>query len=255
MKQVRKSVLIADLIQKDVLNSQLVAGQSLNELELSRIHKVSRVVVRESLSLLAGRGIVTYTYNKGASLVELDLVEVNKIICNRMYLEALVLLLARKHATEPEKRKLQSAFKELNTYSKCRTHDEFIKLFTAHTNFHRFLWDLSHNPFLKDSLDRLCLPLWLYYLKNRSLSSDNDFKNAPARHKPLLDFVLAEGQNHQSIQGLNEQSQALISVHAGSYVSGFMPPVMQPLINGLTSPFASGKENKGKNGSAMADNS
>ena len=116
MKQVRKSVLIADLIQKDVLNSQLVAGQSLNELEISRRHRVSRVVVRESLSLLAGRGIVTFTQNKGAALVEVDLVGVHAILRNRIYLESLVLLLARQNATEPEKVQLQAAFKELEFY-------------------------------------------------------------------------------------------------------------------------------------------
>lgn len=78
---------IAERLRERILEGELRPGATLREVALAAELETSRNTLRESLRLLAARGLVTQTPNRGAAVRTLTLEDVRDIYCARRVVE------------------------------------------------------------------------------------------------------------------------------------------------------------------------
>lgn len=83
--------LIASALRADILQGRLKSGQPLRQDDIAAKFGVSKIPVREALYQLKAEGLVTFIPNRGATVSELSLQEVDEIYTMRIALETTAL--------------------------------------------------------------------------------------------------------------------------------------------------------------------
>ena len=101
------------LIRTRILNFSILPGVKLSDKDLAEELGISRTPVREALIRLAGHGLVQSLHNRGFSVREFTVKEVEDIYTLREALELLAVKLAMKNL---DKEKIQVLQKLLDSY-------------------------------------------------------------------------------------------------------------------------------------------
>ena len=83
--------LIADALRADILQGRLKSSQPLRQDDIAAKFGVSKIPVREALYQLKAEGLVTFIPNRGATVSELSIQEVDEIYTMRIALETTAL--------------------------------------------------------------------------------------------------------------------------------------------------------------------
>jgi DNA-binding GntR family transcriptional regulator len=189
--------MIAHKIESMILEGQIGAGERLKENYLSREFGVSQTTIRESLRMLESRGFVRHFPNKGTFIISLTGDDLAQLTEARLILETEALRLAKERASPQEKKRLYELLSLLATSSQEK---DLFKYHEAHMNFHSYLWLISHNNYLADSLRRLVFPLWAFYqqiMYNRKAQGLSGNRT----HEPIVHYItgLSSGQSAEQI--------------------------------------------------------
>ena len=68
-----RALSVMDRVREAILGGAVVAGERLNEVQLSKTLSVSRTPVRAALQALAGEGLLDYAPNRGFTVREFPL--------------------------------------------------------------------------------------------------------------------------------------------------------------------------------------
>jgi DNA-binding GntR family transcriptional regulator len=146
---------VVEALKDAFLSGELKPGDPLVERELARQMKVGTPVVREALISLQGQGFVRRVTNTGTFVTQFTAEELHQLYTLREVLELLALQWARTRVAESDLRELGRQVAKVIEAGERGNRREFLELDYA---FHRQCWELSGNPYLAQTLDRLMAP-------------------------------------------------------------------------------------------------
>ena len=165
IEPVSKKARLVILLREAIMSGAIQTGEQIVEGKVAQQFGVGQGLIREALIELEHQGFVQRTPFSGTQVSKLNLEDAQQIFDVRIELEPLAFSLAG-HKASPEK--LNDAFKlaaDAKTAAEAENLDAF---FDNHLAFRKKIWELSGNPYLKQTLERLVIPLYALYLIRRS---------------------------------------------------------------------------------------
>ena len=205
-----KDDLVAAL-QEDIVLGRLAPGARLVEEELAARFRTKRHVLREAFIELERYGLIERRPNRGASVRQLTLEDVNQIYAVREILERA----AAAQFPLPLEKKIYQAIETAQ-----RRHDAAVELgdakavFRANFEFHEALFAACGNPYLAAAIDdfrRKTHVVWSY-----AIVKPEYFRNAQREHRAMLK-ALREGDRKRLVElcaaHLDISRQAYLQTH------------------------------------------
>lgn len=171
-----------EMLKRAILTGELKAGQPLVEASLAAWCQVSRTPVREALRRLEQDGMVERS-DRGLVIRERSPQEILDIYETRIALEATAGRMAAERRTDHDVRLLRRLCERGNQISD----NDIAVLVEANRQFHRAVWQASHNDSLLDLLERLNLHLARY--PETTLAAPGRWHNARRQHGQLVDAI------------------------------------------------------------------
>ncbi|MES1262458.1 MAG: GntR family transcriptional regulator [Acidobacteriota bacterium] len=150
---------VINALKDSFLRGHFHPGDAIVERELARQMNVGTPVVREALISLQGQGFVRRVTNTGTFVTQFSAEEVSQLYALRVELETLALQWARGRVTSADLDDLTRMVEDVVKAGETGDKREFLQKDYA---FHRRCWQLSGNPFLAETLERLMAPLFAF---------------------------------------------------------------------------------------------
>ena len=188
--QDRPPALLADRAYEELrdrlVTLQIKPGEPIDEDQLGRELEMGRTPIREAIKRLALENLVTVFPRRGTFAAEINITDLAHITDVRQALEGQAAYRAAERLTEPQREELMQLLEELHA---SRGSDDMPALMALDTRVHRFIYRLSGNPFLEETLDRYFnLSLRIWYLVIDRLP--HMFQRVH-EHEPLLEAIAA----------------------------------------------------------------
>lgn len=171
-----------EMLKQAILSGELKPGRPLVETSLAAWCQVSRTPIREALRRLEQDGLVQRS-DRGLVVRERSPQEILDIYETRIALEAAAGRMAAERRTEHDVRLLRRLHERSNQISV----DDIPAVVEANRQFHRTVWQASHNESLFDLLDRLELHLARY--PETTLAAPGRWDAARHQHEALVDAI------------------------------------------------------------------
>lgn len=176
---------VIEQIRNAILSGAFQPGERMNEVQLAKQFRVSRIPVREALGQLQEQGLVMNKPRRGMFVISLSEEDVQRINSLRILLESEAIKLCTANMTSTIAKRLEILVERMEDHSK-RTDLEASAL---DLEFHRTIWAYSGNPYLEKSLNSIVTVLFahqaLAYMKVDSLP-----KWPLDHHRALLNVLL-----------------------------------------------------------------
>jgi DNA-binding GntR family transcriptional regulator len=202
-----KNDLVAAL-QEDIVLGRLAPGARLVEEELAERFGTKRHVLREAFIELERCGLIERRPNRGASVRQLTLQDVNQIYAVREILERAAAAQMVIPLGKPQYEAIEAA---------QRRHDAAVeagdakRVFRANFEFHEALFAACGNPYLAAAIDdfrRKTHVVWSY-----AIVKPEYFRNAQREHRSMLK-ALREGERKR----LTELCAAHLDISRQAYL-------------------------------------
>jgi len=143
---------VYSLLRSRILNFSILPGVKISDKDIAEELGISRTPVREALIRLAGHGLVQSMHNRGFSVREFTVKEVEDIYTLRNALELLAVKLAMKNL---DKERIQVLQKLLDSYPDLIASGNRNEFNRADEDFHMLIAEFSENRPLKSQLNSL----------------------------------------------------------------------------------------------------
>jgi len=174
----------AQVIRNAIIAGELKAGDRLVEQKWAARFGIGQPTLREALKELQYQGFVERMGQRGTYVTRLDEKDYRAILEIRLPLEALAFKRAAAIFTPQIERELGSLI--LSMTQACENGD--VPAFHSHdVAFHRRIWDLADNKYLKATLESLCFRLFVFAVVGRD--KDNWFRAAIRQHQAMLEAL------------------------------------------------------------------
>ncbi|HMH64027.1 MAG TPA: GntR family transcriptional regulator [Rhizomicrobium sp.] len=148
---------VVKVLSADILSGKYRPGDRLNESQIARELKMSRIPVREALSQLQEQGLVQNRERRGMFVTNIGPEEVLQISSLRIILETEALRLARARMTPEILAVLDSLVGRMDSWN-----GTLLEAAALDLEFHRTLWKAAGNPYLERALNALMVPLFAH---------------------------------------------------------------------------------------------
>ncbi len=188
--QNRPPALLADRAYEELrdrlVTLQIKPGEPIDEDQLGRELEMGRTPIREAIKRLALENLVTVFPRRGTFAAEINITDLAHITDVRQALEGQAAYRAAERITDAQQAELTQLLDELCA---SRGSDDMPALMELDTRVHRFIYRLSGNPFLEETLYRYFnLSLRIWYLVIDRLP--HMFQRVH-EHEPLLEAIAA----------------------------------------------------------------
>ena len=188
--QNRPPALLADRAYEELrdrlVTLQIKPGEPIDEDQLGRELEMGRTPIREAIKRLALENLVTVFPRRGTFAAEINITDLAHITDVRQALEGQAAYRAAERITDAQQAELTQLLDELHA---SRGSDDMPALMALDTRVHRFIYRLSGNPFLEETLYRYFnLSLRIWYLVIDRLP--HMFQRVH-EHEPLLEAIAA----------------------------------------------------------------
>lgn len=185
IKPISKKDQVIEMIKGAILSGKMEPGDPIVENKVAQDLGVGTPLVREALIELEHKGFVQKFPFKGTSVTKLSPSEIEHIFRLRVELEALAIEWAKKNATAADIEELRQLADGMHRGAHEMALDSFYENDIA---FHRKLWQLSGNPYLVDTLERLVVPLFAFFLMRNDRDKENYLESAES-HVEIIGFL------------------------------------------------------------------
>ena len=185
IKPISKKDQVIEALKKAILLGRLASGEPIVENKVAQDLGVGTPLVREALIELEHQGFVQKFPYKGTYVTKLSPDEIEQIFLLRIELESLAIEWAKQHATPADIAELRRLAQEMEQSAEQVRLDRFYEHDIA---FHRKLWSLSGNLYLVDTLERLVVPLFAFFLMRNDRDQENYIESA-ADHQQFVDSL------------------------------------------------------------------
>lgn len=148
-----------EVLRDAIFNGSFRPGQRMVELTLGRELGVSQATVREALYELEHLGLVERTANVGTNVVQITPQMVFERTKLRALLEGYAVAEAMDRITNEDIRLLKEKAELIEFQS---TQNDIILSAVADLEFHSYLWGLSENRTMIETLERITCPLFAF---------------------------------------------------------------------------------------------
>jgi DNA-binding GntR family transcriptional regulator len=188
--QNRPPALLADRAYEELrdrlVTLQIKPGEPIDEDQLGRELEMGRTPIREAIKRLSLENLVTVFPRRGTFAAEINITDLAHITDVRQALEGQAAYRAAERITDAQQAELAQLLEELHA---SRGSDDMPALMALDTRVHRFIYRLSGNPFLEETLYRYFnLSLRIWYLVIDRLP--HMFQRVH-EHEPLLEAIAA----------------------------------------------------------------
>jgi len=176
----------AQAIRNAIISGELKAGDRLPEQQWATRFGIGQPTLREALKELQYQGFVEKIGNRGTFVTKLDEEDFRAILEVRLPLEAMAFERAAVRLTPEVEQQLSSLI--LLMARDCETGD--VQAFHSQdVEFHRTVWDLANNKYLKASLEGLCFRLFVFAVVGRD---KNWFRASVRQHQAMLEALCSK---------------------------------------------------------------
>src|SRR5262245_46513214 len=165
IEPVSKKTRIVTLLRDAIISGAIQSGEQIVEGKVAQQLGVGQGLIREALIELEHNGFVHRTPFSGTQVSKLTLEDAQQIFEIRIQLEPLAFFLAGRLATSEQMNDVGVLAAKSKHAAAAEDLDAF---FDNHLALRRKIWELSGNRYLKQTLERLVIPLYALYLIRRS---------------------------------------------------------------------------------------
>jgi DNA-binding GntR family transcriptional regulator len=165
IEPVSKKTRLVTSLREAIVSGAIQTGEQIVEGKVAQQFGVGQGLIREALIELEHQGFVQRTPFSGTQVSKLSLEDAQQIFDIRIELEPLAFWLTGHKATADQLKEVKELATKAKTAASPETLDEF---FENHLAFRRRVWELSGNRYLKQTLERLVIPLYALYLIRRA---------------------------------------------------------------------------------------
>lgn len=180
------TALVAERIERLILEGRLSAGDRINEVVLAKELGVSRGPVREAARQLVNSGLVQFVANKGAFVREIDEADMLELYDLRAVLTGYACGLAASHASDADRADLLALRDELVDAARSGDRDAY---FDRNLAFHDRLIAMAKGRRLAGIYDGLVKEAHLF--RRVSLQTFTDIEQSLSDHCEIVDAILA----------------------------------------------------------------
>ena len=182
----KKDQVIA-AIKDAILSGVVEPGDQIVESRMAHELGSGIPLVREALVALEHQGFVQKTPYKGTTVTKLEPKQIQDNFQLRVELEPLAVEWASGNVTPADIRQLRDLIGRMERAAADLDLDQFYQ---NDLEWHRKLWDLSGNAYLADTLERLVVPLFAFFVMKTSREKEAYVESA-ATHARIVE-ALAE---------------------------------------------------------------
>lgn len=190
------------ILNKNLLNMNLVPGVALSEQEIANELEMSRTPVREAFIRLAHENLLEIIPQKGTYVAKIDLGQVEESIFLRQTMEAAVMNLACSRFSKENLQRLQDC---IDLQELCVKREDFPRFFELDGTFHGIIY----NACGKSRIWRMIEQMSLNYNRVRMLNLLNGYYEMPklfGQHEAIYFSIANQNGN---------KGQTLIQQHIG----------------------------------------
>lgn len=136
-------------MKDEILSGKLKRGAKLTEKLICTEHGVSRTPVRQALQKLEMEGLAKSIPNRGFFVIGLSSKDYEDLFTLRRIYEAQALTWAIERATKEEREQIEELFEFMEFYTMKK---DVAKMLTINMNFHKSIYQASHNKMLENLL-------------------------------------------------------------------------------------------------------
>lgn len=169
----------AHAIRDAILLGELLPGERLPEQKWAAKFGIGQPTLREALKELEQLGFVEKTKKRGTYVARLTERDYRDILEVRLPLEAIAVRKVAENITYEIEDELRALILQM---ANCSEISDLVGFHDADVAFHRRIWDLSENRYLRISLEAICFRLFSVVG-----CSKNRFRAAVQQHFAILD--------------------------------------------------------------------
>lgn len=185
IQPVSKRDQVVGAFKDAILRGDIQPGDTIVESKVAQQLGAGIPLVREALIELEHQGYVQKVPYKGTTVTRLERKHVEQIFRLRVELETLAIEWAKENVKPGDLDYLRSLTMKMKRAAEALDLDEF---YANDLGFHRKLWEMSGNPYLVESLERLVVPLFAFFvMKNRR--ARKSYLASAANHEKLVEAL------------------------------------------------------------------
>jgi DNA-binding GntR family transcriptional regulator len=165
IEPVSKKARLVTSLREAIISGAIETGEQIVEGKVAQQFGVGQGLIREALIELEHQGFVQRTPFSGTQVSKLSLEDAQQIFDIRIELEPLAFWLTGHRAAPEQMNEVIALADKAKRVATAETLDAF---FDNHLLFRKKIWELSGNRYLKQTLERLVIPLYALYLIRRS---------------------------------------------------------------------------------------
>lgn len=180
IQPISKKDQVALAVKEAILAGTIQPGSPLVESRIAQQLGAGIPLVREALIELEHQGFVQRIPYKGTSVTRLEAEDIKRIFRLRVELEALAVEWAKEHIKAADIVYLRD---KIESMKRAATALDLGQFYECDLAFHRKIWALSGNPYLLDSLERIVVPLFAFFLMKYTRQREAYIESAAAHEK------------------------------------------------------------------------
>ncbi|HUH40260.1 MAG TPA: GntR family transcriptional regulator [Castellaniella sp.] len=183
IKRQNLASMLVDDLRKRLLSGEFGGGTLLRQEQLAQEYGVSRMPVREALRQLDSEGLVVMQTNRGATVSELSLAEIDEIFDLRVVLELDLLRRAIPNMTPASVAKSQGILQELD---QAYAHRDTAQWGMLNGKFHMSLYEPSGRSISLSLVSRISVQVDRYL--RLQIAMTETMSNGALEHQMMLDL-------------------------------------------------------------------
>ncbi|GAB4393127.1 MAG: GntR family transcriptional regulator [Kiloniellaceae bacterium] len=202
-KPATRAEKIAVELEAEIVRGDLLPGQRLDELAISKRFKVSRTPVREALRALAASGLVAHEPRIGAIVARPTVGEIVELFELVGELEAVAARLACERMTEVSRARISQTYEACRDAALSGDANEYL---AKNDEFHKAIQESAENNALSAQIDALNNRLAPY---RRFITFQRERKETAEREHEVLAEALLAGDGDAAAKAMRDHVKVL----------------------------------------------
>lgn len=180
----RANDIAYEYIKKRIISGHFRPAQRLVEAQLASDIKVSRNTIHKALLQLEQERLIVMEKNKGATVLSLNIEEIQEYYEIRKALEVIVVSAATSLMSESELAKLAEILQKMDSLRKSGEFDEYSK---CNVQFHNIIYEASNKPVAVDMIHMIKNQLIRFQFRTMMVPgrSDSSFQEHQALYEAI----------------------------------------------------------------------
>lgn len=222
----------AQALRNAIISGELKSGERIIEQTWAARFGIGQPTLREALKELEYQGFLVKVPHRGTRVAQLGAGDFRRILEVRLPLEAMAIAKASVNMTSEAERLMKALVSQMAMAGEC---GDLIRFHECDVAFHREIWRLADNEYLRIPLEALCFRLFVFSVIGRSKEW---FRDAVKQHVEILRGLCSRDPDIAQETFLSETVQ----YWNAKYKLGLAPYWPSPAVHG--SPPAGRKRKK-----------